>query len=112
MKADVLPGHGQPNITPQSLSGKIILVSCSLVSREPFGPSLSDTNNRLAFDLKGAYSYSSIAAATLSGHADSWGIRWYWQVYRRDGLVLYPHISLVWVGGGLDSSGRHIKDSS
>lgn len=45
---------------------------------------LSDTNNRLAFDLNGAYSYSSIAAATLSDHADSWGIRWYWQVYRRD----------------------------
>ena len=72
---------------------------------------VANEQNRSDFDLDGAYAYSSIVSALQSGRADSWGIRWYWQVYRRKGLVLYPGQSLVWVGG-LDGSGRHIRNAS
>jgi hypothetical protein len=42
----------------------------------------------------------------MMGHIDSWAIRWYWSVFRRNGLVLYPPASLI-RNIGLDGSGTH-----
>ncbi|RIW11799.1 hypothetical protein D0X99_20210 [Algoriphagus lacus] len=44
-----------------------------------------------------------------SNKISSWGIRFYWNVFKLDGLVLFPDRSLV-KNIGWDSSGKH-KDS-
>lgn len=40
---------------------------------------------------------------------DSWAIRWYWSVFKQDGLTLYPRQSLT-VHIGYDGSGTHCGD--
>lgn len=62
-----------------------------------------------AFDLGGAYPFSQMLRDRLAGRNDSWGILWWWAVFRARGLVLYPRESLVTVGG-FDGSGTHCED--
>lgn len=59
-----------------------------------------------AFDLGGAYPYAQMLQQRLAGGNDSWGILWWWVVFRAQGAVLYPQESLVTVGG-FDGSGTH-----
>ena len=59
-----------------------------------------------AFDLGGAFPYSKMLATQMAGGQDSWGIRWYWSVFRRAGLVLYPPQTLV-SNRGADSKATH-----
>jgi len=66
---------------------------------------------RRSFDLDGSYPYSSMLEQRLSGMNDSWGILWWWNVFRQRALVLYPRQSLVWVGG-FDGSGTHCDDAT
>lgn len=61
---------------------------------------------RKSFDLDESHPYAAMLEQRLAGLNDSWGILWWWNVFRRRGLVLYPHQSLVWVGG-FDGSGTH-----
>jgi hypothetical protein len=42
----------------------------------------------------------------MAGKIDSWAVRWYWSVFKRGGLVLYPPESLI-RNIGLDGSGTH-----
>ncbi|WP_271599804.1 hypothetical protein [Bradyrhizobium sp. CCBAU 45384] len=65
---------------------------------------------RSRFDLGGLFSYYDMLQRQQAGRIDSWAIRWYWSVFRRDGLVLYPPVSLV-RNDGLDSSGTHTSRS-
>jgi hypothetical protein len=65
-----------------------------------------DDAMRRRFDLNGSYDYSGMLRRQLDGHIDSWGIRWYWSVFKRDGLVLYPARTLV-RNIGVDGSGTH-----
>lgn len=65
---------------------------------------------RSRFDLGGLFAYYDMLQRQEAGRIDSWAIRWYWSVFRRDGLVLYPPISLV-RNDGLDSSGTHTSRS-
>jgi hypothetical protein len=39
-------------------------------------------------------------------HIDSWAIRWYWSVFRKNGLPLFPACSLV-IHEGMDSYATH-----
>ena len=74
---------------------------------EPENPArLEDESVKARFDLEGAYPYSSMLKARLEGRNDSWGILWYWAVFRANGLVLFPRESLVHVGGA-DGTGTH-----
>jgi hypothetical protein len=66
----------------------------------------SDKQTRYRFDLGGSYPYVRMLRERLAGKNDSWGILWYWSVFRADGLVVYPRTSLVW-NGGFDGSGVH-----
>jgi GT2 family glycosyltransferase len=67
---------------------------------------LDDPAVAAAFDLGGAYPYSQMLRNRLAGRNDSWGILWWWAVFRAGGLVLYPRESLVTVGG-VDGTGTH-----
>jgi hypothetical protein len=66
----------------------------------------ADRDLRRRFDLDGAYDYFAMATQQQRGLLDSWGIRWHLSVFLRDGLVLYPPVSLV-RNAGIDGSGTH-----
>ena len=56
------------------------------------------------------YNYKKMFLQQMeSKKISSWGIRFYWNVFKQSGLVLFPDKSLV-INNGWDSSGRH-KDS-
>jgi hypothetical protein len=61
---------------------------------------------RRRFNLDGAYDYASMLESQIRGLTDSWGIRWYWSVFARNGLTVYPPQSLV-RNIGMDGSGSH-----
>lgn len=61
---------------------------------------------RQRFNLDGAFDYASMMFRQLEGKRDSWAIRWYWSVFKADGLVLFPPESLV-RNNGFDGSGSH-----
>jgi hypothetical protein len=42
----------------------------------------------------------------MRGVGDSWAIRWYWSLFRGDGLGVFPPVSLV-RNTGMDGSGTH-----
>ena len=66
---------------------------------------LADNNMlRKAFDLSGRYKYFQMLQAQMRNEVDSWAIRWYLSVFLKNGLVLYPRISLV-ENSGFDGSG-------
>lgn len=61
---------------------------------------------RRRFNLDGSYDYATMLVRQMEGHRDSWAIRWYWSVFRSEGLVLFPTVSLV-QNTGFDGSGSH-----
>jgi hypothetical protein len=65
-----------------------------------------DRQLRRRFDLDGAYPYTWLMERQQQGQSDSWGIRWYWSVFRRGGVSLFPPVSLVG-NTGQDGSGTH-----
>lgn len=71
-----------------------------------YGQLKGDAKLRKRFNLDGAYDYFSMLEAQLAGRVDSWAIRWYLSVFLREGLVLFPRMSLV-ENTGFDGSGTH-----
>jgi hypothetical protein len=67
---------------------------------------LRDPSLRKRFNFGGCYDWASMMQRQMEGKRDSWGVRWYWSVFRRDGLVLFPPRSLV-RNTGTDGSGTH-----
>jgi hypothetical protein len=67
---------------------------------------LQDRALRKRFDLDHAYPYTNMLMRQMRGEIDSWAIRWNWSVFKADGLVLYPSVSLV-DNIGFDGSGTH-----
>lgn len=66
----------------------------------------SSAELRRRFNINGTYDYFSMAEQQRSGFIDSWGIRWYLSVFLRDGLTLFPSVSLV-ENIGVDGTGTH-----
>ncbi|HEY6898554.1 MAG TPA: glycosyltransferase [Rhodocyclaceae bacterium] len=66
----------------------------------------TDKALRRRFNLDGAYDYATMLKRQMAGLQDSWAIRWYWSVFRHQGLVLFPPRSLV-QNTGFDGSGTH-----
>ena len=66
----------------------------------------SDRPLRQRFNFEGSYDYSAMLERQMRGAVDSWGIRWYWSVFQRGGVVCYPPQSLV-KNLGMDGSGTH-----
>lgn len=67
------------------------------------------TNNKLrkAFNLDDSFDYASMLIQQMETDTiNSWAIRWWWTVFKKNGLVLYPDKSLV-KNIGWDNSGTH-----
>lgn len=60
------------------------------------------------FDLAGAIRYREMLAAQRAGRIDSWGIRWWWSVYKHSGRGIFPLQSLVRHAGAGDDA-THVK---
>lgn len=66
----------------------------------------TDASLRRRFNLDGAYDYAAMIERQMSGKVDSWGIRWYWSVFKHNGLTLFPPRTLL-SNEGFDGSGSH-----
>lgn len=58
------------------------------------------------FNVNGAYDYAELMHRQAAATDDNWDICWYWSIFRRDGVVLFPPRSLV-ENIGQDGSGVH-----
>jgi hypothetical protein len=58
------------------------------------------------FDLDGSYPYFRMLQAQQRQQIDSWAILWYWNVFRCDGIALYPAQTLI-ENRGFDGTGTH-----
>ena len=67
---------------------------------------LADKAEANRFNLGGTYDYVGLLKRQMNGEIDSWAIRWYYSVFARGGLVLFPPRTLV-SNVGLDGSGTH-----
>lgn len=61
---------------------------------------------RRRFNLDGSYDYATMLMRQMAGLRNSWAVRWYWSVFKANGLVLFPPVSLV-SNTGFDGSGTH-----
>lgn len=61
---------------------------------------------RYRFDYGARFPWSHVLHDGLLRGEPNWDTVWYWCVFRRSGLVLFPSRSLVWVGGW-DGTGVH-----
>ncbi|MDQ6795888.1 MAG: glycosyltransferase family 2 protein [Chloroflexota bacterium] len=67
---------------------------------------LRDDRDRRRFDLDGHFKYARMLSHHMSRSAPAWDIRWYYSVFSRDGLALYPPRTLV-LHTGFDGTGTH-----
>jgi hypothetical protein len=67
---------------------------------------LSDQQLRDRFNLNGAYDYTTMLQRQMKGNLDSWGIRWYWSVFKNNGLTVFPPSTLI-ENKGMDGFGSH-----
>jgi hypothetical protein len=66
-------------------------------------------NKKIArqFNYDGSYNYKKMFLQQMeSDKISSWGIRFYWNVFKQKGVVLFPDKSLI-LNNGWDSSGKH-----
>lgn len=61
---------------------------------------------RKKFDFNNTFNNSGILIAQMEGKLDSWWIRWYWTVFKNNGLYLTPKQSFC-SNKGFDGSGTH-----
>lgn len=62
------------------------------------------------FNCNGSYNYTKMFFKQMEqSKISSWGIRFYWNAFKKNSLTLYPDYTLV-LNNGWDSSGRH-KDN-
>lgn len=67
---------------------------------------LLDKKLRHRFNLNGGFDYTTMMLRHFLRKCDSWAVRWYWVVFRRGGLVIFPTRTLV-VNAGNDGTGTH-----
>ncbi len=65
-----------------------------------------DIKKRDRFNLNNTYDFSNMLKLQMLGKINSWAIRWYWSVFKKDGLTVFPPVSLV-KNEGFDGSGTH-----
>ncbi len=68
-----------------------------------------DAKQAKLFNYDGSYAYTQMLESQMAGQIDSWGIRWYWSVFKRGGLMLCPARSIV-RNIGFDGSGIHCPE--
>jgi len=65
---------------------------------------LAVSDNAYRFDLEGAYPYTQMLTGVAQNHLQSWGVLFWYMVWRHKGYVVYPCQSLV-ANLGFDDSG-------
>lgn len=69
-----------------------------------------DKNLAYRFNYNGSYNYKKMFLQQMeSNKISSWGIRFYWNAFKKNAIVIFPDKSLI-LNNGWDSSGKH-KDS-
>ena len=66
----------------------------------------TDATLRRTFNLNGVYDYATMLKRQQLGRGHSWGVLWYWSVFRNQGLTLFPPRTLVY-NIGMDASGTN-----
>ncbi|MFV8341101.1 sugar transferase [Flavobacterium sp. XS2P39] len=61
------------------------------------------------FNYDNTYNYYKMLHDRNNGHVKSWGIMWYWCIFREKGLTLFPSDSLI-SQIGQDGSGENYKN--
>lgn len=61
-----------------------------------------------SFDCNNSYPFSRMLELQRSGKIDSWGIRWYWTIFKKNGLTCFPPSTLV-KNNGFDNLATHGK---
>ena len=73
---------------------------------------LVDEGLRRRFNLNNTYDYSKMLARQMaSAQFGSWGVIYWWSIFRNNGLVVYPDYSLI-QHNDFDHSGVHASDDS
>lgn len=67
---------------------------------------LDDAQARRRFDLDGAYPYAEMLKGQMESGRDSWGILFYWSLFRAGGLTLFPPRPLL-RNDGVDLKATH-----
>lgn len=69
----------------------------------------SDKEAEKTFNLENSYPYSGMLIKQMESSAiDSWAIRWWWSVFKENGIALFPDKSLV-KNIGFDAAGSNTK---
>jgi hypothetical protein len=71
---------------------------------------LREKRERKRFDLDGNFKFGRMLSHHMSHSSPAWDIRWYYSVFSREGLVLYPPRPLV-LHTGFDGTGTHFRFS-
>lgn len=66
-------------------------------------------NLKRQFNYDNSYNYFRMVKNTQKGKVKSWGIVWYWNIFKQQGLTLYPYYSLV-DQIGFDGTGQNAKN--
>lgn len=61
---------------------------------------------RRRFNLNGVYDYATMIKRQKLGRGNSWGVLWYWSVFKNEGLTLFPPRTLVY-NIGMDATGTN-----
>lgn len=64
---------------------------------------------RKKFNLDNSYPYSEMLISQMESNVDSWGIRWWWAVFKQKGISLFPDRSMI-SHIGFDSDATHTKE--
>ena len=67
---------------------------------------LRDKRERKRFDLDGNFGYATMLSRQMRCAVPAWDIRWYYSLFVRDGLAVYPPQTLV-LNEGFDGTGTH-----
>lgn len=67
---------------------------------------LADKDELARFNMDGNYPYDTMLRKLHRGEIDSWGIRWYYSVFKKGGLSLMPPMTLV-QNEGFDADATH-----
>lgn len=63
---------------------------------------------RRKFNLDNSYPYSETLILQMESNVDSWGIRWWWAIFKQKGISLFPDQSLI-AHIGFDNEATHTK---
>jgi hypothetical protein len=69
----------------------------------------SNRKLKYLFNYNNSYNYYKMLNDTNTGKAKSWGIVWYWNIFKNSGLTLYPVETLV-DQIGFDGTGQNAKN--